>query len=821
MNILFSYQFFAEVIVPLALPKTYTFAIPNHLENKLSVGQRVEVQFGRSKLYAGIIFNIHQNQPNDYVPKEILGTIDDDVIVEAKHLQFWQWIASYYMCSLGEVMEAALPAYFKISSQTFFLKNSNTTIDETTLNNDDAYLVMSAFEHQEELSYKDIQTIVQKKSIGKLIQYLINNKLIYIKEQLINKYSQKTAVFISLDDSIKNNSNSLKKVFDDLKNAPKQEQVLLALLSIDKKEPVLQKEVLEKANAKANTIKSLIDKKILQKHILPIDRVNVTQLEDDKQIQLSELQHQALLQIEAHWQSNATVLLHGITSSGKTLIYIELIKKIIVENKQCLFLLPEIALTAQLIQRLSHYLGDIAVYHSKLNDAERIEIWTKVLNNEIKIIVGARSALFLPFQNLALIIIDEEHDASYKQQQPNPKYHARDAALMLAKLQDAKVLLGSATPSIESYFNAKANKYGLVELQQRYGGVLPPNIEFVNLNRAKQQKAFASGLTFTLRDEVQNTLNSKNQIILFQNRRGFAPYIICNNCAWVPTCKNCDVTLTYHKYSNDLRCHYCGFTQTNLHECKACKSTEMQQVGLGTERIEEDVQIMFPKNSVGRMDYDTVRGKHGHEKIINQFQQGEFDILIGTQMVTKGLDFDKVQLVGILDADTLMHFPNFRAEERAYQLMIQAAGRAGRRDSVGKVIIQMSDLEHPIVDAVVDYNYNTIYQLIIKERQQYQYPPFSRLIQLSLKHKKLDVVENAAQYLYKLLQAPLKGMVLAPHRPIYQKINNYYIRDILIKIPRTTNQVQVLKQNIRTAINTIYQYQKFKQVQVIIDVDVY
>lgn len=821
METFHTYNYFINVVLPLALPKLYTYAVPIELEQQVQPGVRVEVQFGRQKLYTAIVHSITINPPTEYIPKEILAVIDDSPIVTETQIKFWEWIASYYMCTVGEVMQAALPAFFKLDSETFFVKNTNLETDILELP-DDEYMIMEALEHQAELSLKDITDILQRKTVGKIIKSLLNKKVIYVKETLHEKYSPKFETFVVLNSIYATQNMPTKDAFEKVQKYPKQELLLLAYIELIKKNNTIKRsELLKKSGVSAAVLKSLIEKEIFFLEERIIDRISAKEMEQLNNFILSNEQEIALKEIKNYFIEKEVVLLHGITSSGKTMVYVDLIKEQLANKKQVLFLLPEIALTAQLVQRLEKLLGNIFVYHSKFNNAERVEIWNKVLKNEAQIIVGARSAVLLPFHSLGLIVVDEEHDISYKQFEPAPRYQCRDTAIYLAKQHKAKVLLGSATPSIESYANAHAGKYGLVKLMSRYGDVKTPEIEFISLIEANKKKQINSGISFLLRDEIQAALNKNEQIIIFQNRRGYAPYLACSSCNWIPQCKNCDVSLTYHKYTNNLKCHYCGYTQLIMHSCEACGSLDLQQKGLGTERIEEDIKTMFPLARVTRMDYDTVKSKYGHNKIIEAFEDGEYDILVGTQMVTKGLDFNRVSLVCVLNADALLFFPDFRAMERAYQLLLQVSGRAGRREKRGKVAIQIGNIQHAIVDFILEKNYDDFYQAQLQERSQFHYPPFSRLIQLTLKHKDIKTTIEAADKIATYLQAKYTGWIIGPNAPIIQKINNYYLRDILIKIPRNYKELHIVKFDIQQAINGLYQFQSFKQLRVAIDVDCY
>jgi primosomal protein N' (replication factor Y) (superfamily II helicase) len=821
LETLHTYRQFVNVILPLALPKLYTYAVPQSMETHIVIGARVEVQFGRHKLYAALVHSVSSVPPSDYVPKEILSVIDEQPVMTAAQLKFWEWMAGYYMCTLGEVMQAALPAYFKLDSETYFVRNPESEVDLLELS-DDEYLIAEALNHQPEITFKDITLILSKVSVTKPVKSLLQKKVMYVKETLHERYTPKVESFVRLANRFADGGEKLQAAFSAVEKYPKQELLLLAFIELSKNnKPVKKSELLKRADASASSLESLVKKDILQVAHQVVDRISGNEFSEQENYTLSAAQQTALDEIKAHFESKDVVLLHGITSSGKTLMYLDLIKAQIESGKQVLYLIPEISLTVQLIQRIEKMLGSVAVYHSRFSNAERVEIWNKILSGQTKVVIGARSSVFLPFQDLGLVIVDEEHDTSYKQYDPAPRYQCRDAAIYLARQFQAKVVLGTATPSVESYSNAKTGKYGLVEIHNRFGDIQLPEIEFVSMTDAKKKKEIVSGISFVLRDEIQLALDNKEQVILFQNRRGYAPYLACGNCNWIPMCIHCDVSLTYHKFTNDLRCHYCGYTQQVINTCTACGSHEMEQRGLGTERIEEDLKLLFPKANIGRMDYDTTRTKKGHEKIIDIFESGGYDILVGTQMVTKGLDFGNVRLVGVLNADALLYYPDFRALERAYQLLLQVSGRAGRREKRGKVMIQIGNTDHVITDLIKENNYEAFYKTQMAERQQFHYPPYSRLIQLTIKHKDIKVTIEAASRVADYLNAKHSGRIVGPNAPVIQKINNYYLRDVLIKIPRASKELQKIKSDIRQAINALYQFQSFKQVRVVIDVDCY
>lgn len=807
--------------MPQALPQLYTYEVPQEFHAEIKVGKRVEVQFGKRKIYAAIIHSYCEKPEQVAFIKPILSVLDDDPIIQEWQLSFWEWMADYYMCTMGDVMNAALPSAFKLSSESAFLKNPLSDFDEQDLA-DDEFMVMEAFNFQEELSFQEIQQITSKTSIIKLIKGLMSKELIYIKEALKEKYKPKTKAFVILN-KVYDDQEVLKDLFDDLARADKQLAILLTYLDLKQKGEIdfSKAKLLELANASDASLKGLVKKEVFEIEYREVDRLEdlATDLQTNT---LNNQQQKALVDIREYFKTKQTVLLHGITSSGKTHVYVELIKEAVAKGKQVLFLLPEIALTAQLIQRLRRWLGDVGIYHSKFNDAERIEIWNKVQQGQYKIVVGARSALFLPFQSLGLVVADEEHDTSYKQYDPAPRYQARDSAIYLAHLHKAKVLLGSATPSFETYYNALKDKFGLVSINERFGGVQSPEIKLADLTMARKRKQMIGALTPDLRDAIENVLIEKGQVILFQNRRGYAPYLTCGNCAWIPYCKNCDVSLTYHKFAEDLRCHYCGYREKLIHQCRECKAPQMELRGMGTERIEDDLKLAFPTAKVGRMDYDTVKNKHGHEKIISKLENREIDILVGTQMVTKGLDFDNVRLVGVLNADALLYYPDFRAVERAYQMLMQVSGRAGRKGKRGQVIIQMSDVQHPIVNYLMDKNgYQKLFTKDMLERKAYRYPPYIRLSKIIFKHKDYLVVEKASQQFAMQLRTNWGKRIIGPTAPIISKIKMLYIREVTLKIERNLSSIEQLHSDIRKAQDALYQFQEFRSLRIHVDVDAY
>jgi primosomal protein N' (replication factor Y) len=808
----------AEIILPLALPKSYTYSVPANLVSKLTTGCRVEVVFGKNKKYAGIVKSISTKSPG-YETKEIQNVIDEDAIIYPQQLQLWNWISEYYMCSEGEVMNAALPAHLKLSSETTLIYNEEFGDDFSTLD-DNEYLVAEALLLKNELRIEEVQQVLDINHVYPVIKRLIEKKVCFILESFDEKYKVKKESYVSLNPEY-NSEEKLSDLLNNWTRAPKQLELLLSYLHINKTEgEVTQTALLKKSGASPAQLKGLADKNILVIEKRSVDRIQSQPPKVSIDFTLSEPQNVALSRIRHAFISLNVCLLHGITSSGKTKLYIRLIQEYINDGRQVLYLLPEITLTAQVIKRLqTNFGGNIGIYHSKFNNNERVELWNKIKNGEVKIILGARSALFLPFKNLGLIIVDEEHDSSYKQQDPAPRYHARDAAIFYASLFKAKVLLGSATPSMESYFNAKKNKYALVELDERYGGVLLPVIEIIDTKKVAASKKGKVMLSPQLKAAIEEEVTRKKQVILFQNRRGYSPFLICGTCGFIPHCVNCDVTLTLHKFSNRLHCHYCGTSYPKIVECTACGSVNWMEKNFGTEKIEEELLTQFPGYRVARMDLDSVRGKTAHDNLIRLFEQHKLDILAGTQMVVKGLDFEQVSLVGILDADGLLGFSDFRVNERAFQQMEQVSGRAGRKTERGKVMIQAGKTDHPVLLFVQQHDYKNFYLFEIENRKLFFYPPFSRIIKVILKHKIKELVTEAADRLGNGLKKDLNDFVMGPASPVVNRIRNLYLMELLLKLPKDAAMLQIYKKVISNHFNLLHAEKRFRSVILIADVD--
>ncbi len=810
---------FVEVIIPLALPKNYTWLVPEQMQLGIVPGIRVEVALRKNKKYAGIVKRVVTEIPVGFTPSPILNILDSSPVVNETQLKLWEWIAQYYMCTEGEVMQAAIPANLKLSSESVLQWNEERTLDFSDLS-DSEFIIAEALEIKGELKISEVQQLLDINNTYPVIKKLVEKGVCFVWEELKEKYKQKTENYILLHPKYAQETE-LEQLLNNWSRAPKQMELLLAYLHLKTIIGVVtQPELLKKANANAAQLKGLIEKGILLVEKRNTDRLPSLPKLLSLDFTLSVAQEKALTSIKSVFESKTVCLLHGITSSGKTQVYMKLIEEQIQLGKQVLYLLPEIALTAQMIRRLQKSLGGhIAIYHSKFNPNERVEIWNKINSGETKVVLGARSALFLPFNNLGLIICDEEHDASYKQQEPAPRYHSRDAAIYYASLFNASVLLGSATPSIETYFNVQQNKYGLVELLERYGDVAMPTIELIDLKQIPAKQRSENPLSPALLKGIQETLAAKKQVILFQNRRGYAPYMICNTCGWIPHCNHCDVTLTFHKGKQKLSCHYCGTTYPVLQTCLACGNHHFIQKNYGTEKIEELVAEAFPQAVIARMDYDSVKGKHDHDNLIKIFEQHRIDILVGTQMVVKGLDFEKVSLVGIIDADGILNFTDFRVNERAYQLMEQVSGRAGRKDGLGKVMVQVSNLQHPVLQFVQQHNFQALYQFEIENRQQFLYPPFTRLIQVIFKHKDKHIAEEAANIMQQGLLNQFGSYLNGPSQPIVDRIRNQYIWEILLKLPKDSRTVNNCKRAIHQQMIIIQSNKRYRSVHIIPNAD--
>ncbi len=814
--------FFAEVILPLSLSKTFTYSISEAEFHFLKNGMRVTVPFGKSKIYTALVVDTHQNQPSTYEAKEIHQIIDEFPIVNEIQIEHWKWIASYYMCAIGDVYRGAMPSALLLESETIITKKVNDFIDESLLS-DDEFLVFEALKHQSALKVQDIVEILNKKNVFPVIQKLLDKGILSVQEEVVESYKPKVIRYIRLHQTYQSEAQ-LRTLLDSLRGAKQTEIILqyFQLQATDKK-PISVKQLLEQSNSSSATLKALIDKNIFEEYFIQQDRVNYEGKINDEKLELSAFQQKAFEEIQTKFKEKEVCLLHGVTSSGKTEIYIKLIGQYLQQDKQVLYLLPEIGLTTQLLDRLRLHFGNkVAVYHSKYSNNERVEVWKQVQlrSEKAQIVIGARSALFLPFSKLGIIIIDEEHETTFKQQDPAPRYHARDTAIVLASKHSSKVLLGSATPSLETYSNAQSQKYGLVEISERYGNVQMPEIELVDLKDKYFRKKMTGHFSDSLIDEITKSLSLNEQVILFQNRRGFSPIVECMTCGHVPHCIQCDVSLTFHKSKNQLRCHYCGYSIANPTHCDACSSVHLSTKGFGTEQIQQELTTLFPNARIGRMDQDTTRGKFGFDKIIDSFKNREIDILVGTQMLAKGLDFDNVTLVGIMNADNMLYHPDFRAFERSFQMLTQVAGRSGRSEKQGKVIIQTYNPVHNTIQQVTRNDYVGMYKEQMHERQLYNYPPFYRLIKLTLKHRDYEKLKQGSVWLNEVLLQNLKLPVLGPEEPSISRVRNEYIRTILVKIPADQSLISI-KKTIQKILDSFESVSQFRAIKVAVNVDFY
>ena len=826
---------FVDVLLPLPLPALYTYRVPYELDDAVKFGVRVIVPFGRSKLYSALVVRVHENAPQ-VTAKYILDVVDDRPVVSERQFQLWQWMANYYLCTLGEVMAAALPSALKLASETKIYLHPDFNGDVSSLNPNELRIA-EALTYHETMTVDEISKTIQIQKVIPIIKSLVDKKIVVTDEEVRNRYKAKRETDIRLADEYASEP-AFMALLDQLNLSPKtapQADVLLAFIMQTKNQKgydfackVPKNKLLESGNITPARLQTLIKKGFLVSEDIVISRLtDYSSAEKASDILLSEPQQKAFEQIHEQFDSFPVVLLHGVTGSGKTEIYIKLIDEVLQQGKQVLYLLPEIALTSQIVNRLRKFFGEkVGVYHSRFNEYERVEIWNRVLEQDsdaaqlskYQLILGARSALLLPYKNLGLIIVDEEHDASYKQQDPAPRYHARDCAIVLANMHNAKTLLGTATPSLESYYNVKQNKYGLVTLTQRFALSKLPQIWVVNMVEARKQHQVQGLFSDFLVEQIGKALDNKEQVILFQNRRGYAIRMICNTCQTMPTCKYCDVTLTYHKKSRLLKCHYCGYAIDVPQRCPACGSTDIEMKGFGTEKVEDTLAEIFPNAAIARMDLDTTRSKNGYQQIISDFEHHKTDILVGTQMVTKGLDFDRVSVVGILNADSLISFPDFRSFERAFQLLAQVSGRAGRKEVPGKVVIQSYQPQHPALKYVETNDFMAMYNSQIAERQEYHYPPVTRLVKITLKHPDEKVVTAAAQSLATPLREAFHGCVLGPEAPLVSRIQNYYLEDFWIKLPKD-NKLEQRKKQLSEITESFKMNTAFKSVRIVINVD--
>lgn len=811
---------FVDVILPLAINTPYTYRIPNELSGQVEIGKRVIVQFGKNRIYSALIYQIRENAPERYEAKYVLDILDEAPVVHAYQFQLWEWIAEYYLCNLGDVMQAALPAALKLASETKIIKGTEE-IDRNELNEKE-FLILEALDLVSELKVSDVVSLLGQKTVFPLLKRMFDQGLILISEEIRPKYKPRKQSYLELAPEF-NDSEGKRLLLDSLNKAPKQQDAVLAYLQLSRSEPkISRKQLMETAGCSPQVLTALIEKGVFVQKEQVVSRIGQEDVEITMDFQLNELQTKALADIRNSFQAKDVALLHGVTSSGKTQLYIRLIEDILQQGKQVLYLLPEIALTTQITERLRlHFGAKLGVYHSRFNDNERAELWNKVLKGELQIIVGARSSVFLPFTNLGLVIVDEEHETSYKQLDPAPRYNARDTAVFLGHIYGAKVLLGSATPSLESYYNARSGKYGFVQLSERYGDSVLPEIKVVDIKSEARAEKMSGYYSHVLLEEMRSAIGKKQQIILFQNRRGYTPISQCKTCGFIAKCVHCDVSLNYHKSSGKLHCHYCGYTEEPLRVCPACGSAHIESKGFGTEKLEEELLELLPDVRVGRLDLDSAKGKYGFERVLGEFADHQYDVLIGTQMVAKGLDFGNVSVIGIIQADSLIHYPDFRAYERAFALLSQVAGRAGRRSEQGTVVVQTYSPEHRIIQQVVEHDYEKMFDVEIQERKNFSYPPFFRLIRIDIRHPEQAGAHDAAAQLASLLRQSLGERVLGPEQPLVSRIRNLYIQSIMLKIERQEVSMSKIKDFIRETILYFGANKKYKGTRIYVDVDPY
>ncbi|WP_010135387.1 replication restart helicase PriA [Ochrovirga pacifica] len=814
--------YFVDIILPIPLEKQFTYRITEYEADFLKVGMRVAVPFGKNKIQTGIVYKIHEQEPKAYDAKDIYQILDDSPLISNTQLALWEWIASYYMCSLGEVLRAAFPSVFLLESETLVLPNTKfQEVDELSA---DEYLIYETLQKQSQVTVSQVMKMLSKKSVFPILKNMIAKEAIQLKEEIYEQYQPKMVAYIRLASQWES-ADKLQELLSFLSRSEKQRALVLHYFTLKAKKqavPITKKELLESSEISAAVCKGLENKEVLEVYHLQTDRVSFGEASAKIPV-LSEEQVEALSKIKAQFLEKEVCLFHGVTGSGKTEIYVHLIQQAIDRGEQVLFLVPEIALTTQLIFRLQKFFGDeLAVYHSKYSLNERAEVWYQILEQspKAKIVLGTRSATLLPFTNLGLIIADEEHETSYKQFDLAPRYHARDTAIVLAKKQKAKILLGSATPSLESYYNAKIDKYGLVVLKRRYGAIQLPKIALIDIKEKHRKKRMTGHFSDVLLQEMEAALELKEQIILFQNRRGYAPMLECNTCGVAPQCPNCDVSLTEHKFKKELCCHYCGYHRAIPRQCDACGSTDLSSKGFGTEQIEQELLGLFPNHKIGRLDLDTTRGKYGYQKIIEAFQSAEIDILVGTQMLSKGLDFSNVSLVGVLNADNMLNFPDFRAHERSFQMLTQVAGRAGRGTKQGKVFIQSFNPYHQILQQVTTNGYEEMFKEQYHERRNFHYPPHYRLIQITLKHKDYNLLDQGSDWLSKSLGNSFGKNLLGPTVPSVGRVRNMYIKQLIIKIP-PQQSLQATKEYIKKVRVMFESIGRFRSIRINIDVDAY
>ncbi|MBM7420939.1 MULTISPECIES: primosomal protein N' [Chryseobacterium] len=781
---------YAQIILPLNLKGTFTYKVPEEIQSTIQLGMRVLVPFGGKKIYTGIVFELHDEEPTQFVAKEVISILDEQPILPLEQIKFWKWLSDYYLCNLGEIYRFSFPSSLKLESETYLKLKPNITVEFENLDVNEMYLIQ-ALEVRQLINLTDIEAFIPKKDIIKTINSLIDLQYIEIDEKIAEKYKAKEVAYVKINDEVLKNNN-LTEILLSLKRAQKQKDLFLHILEKQTENPDLhikKSELFEDGYFSSSHFKSLADKNLVEEYYMQKDRIESYEGEIEEVEELTEVQKAAKIEVDEAFEEGRNVLLHGVTSSGKTHIYLEKIEECISEGKNVLFLLPEISLTKQITQRLEKKYGkQLGFYHQKLTDFEKVEIWRRTKNNNIKILIATRNALFLPYQNLGLIVVDEEHDSGYKPREVSPFFNAKDSALVLANFYGANVILGSATPSVESYYLARKEKMKYIFLNERFGNVKLPEFELINFKEAQDSKKVSGNFSLKLIDEIKKTLEEKNQTMILHNRRGYASVLECESCGYVNYCSNCDVVMTYHKAAHEMKCHYCGQRASKPKTCPKCYSENLNEKGVGVEQIHEEISKIFPDNEVDRMDVDSMRKKFAYEKLYEKIEDRETDIVVGTQMISKGLDFDHIELVAIPKADSMLYVQDFRAEERAYQLITQVSGRAGRVSGKGRVLIQTFNPDHSVFQLIKMNNISKIYKYFLTERQKFNYPPFTKLIMIELKHRRDEKVDRASQFLGSVLRKYLpEDCILGPERAQIARLNNLYQFQVLLKLPRGKN----------------------------------
>ncbi len=816
---------FADVILPVPIPQLFTYRIPRIMNDSIRIGARVIVQFGKGRIMTAVVGKIHHKPPEKYQAKYLIELLDNEPLVTPSQLWLFDWVADYYLCNVGEVMNMALPSGLKVSSQSRI--QVNPEFDRLEILSTQEQEFLTVLEEQVSMTYDDATKIMTEGNVNSFIKSLIDKHAIILYEEVKEKYQPKRVKKIRLAAAYAD-ADAVGILLDELSKTPKQQDVILAYLRhvpiqqlLDKNKVGISKSLLGEAATSESSLRTLIKNGILEQNEVIVSRFEEQETGSLQQIVLTADQQRASDQIMEHFGAREIVLLHGITGSGKTEVYVDIIHKVLGSGSQVLFLLPEIALTTQIVLRLKRIFGDkMGVYHSKFSDNERVEVWKGVVEGRYQFVVGVRSAVFLPMDNLGLIIVDEEHETSYKQFDPAPRYHARDVAIMIALRQKAKVLLGSATPSMESYHLVKRGRYGLVELTKRYGDAQLPKIDLIDIKKERKEKTMKHDFSSELLNAIAGNIAKNEQTIIFQNRRGYAPYMNCMECNWIGECEQCAVSLTFHMGNRQLICHYCGYHEPEPKVCPVCKSPKLRTMGVGTEKIEDDLNEFFPQAKTLRMDLDTTRTKNAYQQLIGEFEQGGVDILVGTQMISKGLDFGKVSLVGIFNADRMIHYPDFRSAERAFQMLLQVSGRAGRRDTPGRVLIQTASPEHPILKMVIEHDYHSFFESEIAERKRYNYPPFTRVIKITTKHPdRVTALQAAEELARQLAQHMGSERILGPERAMVERIRNKFLFEIWLKLEKDKLNIKAAKEVVKEKVGDLATSKKFKSVQVIINVD--